>query len=141
MAWDVVRVMKGREGDRTRAVFQTWAERHADRWAGTIWSEAGFRLKSRVRLLCDDWTNYDGNELKYRGRYLLEELAWIVASISLTTDALRDIDEAAVGIAKRWAGGSDAESLSLVVTDWKEAAKLDKKIVFPHGVGTQQARL
>ncbi|KIV99653.1 uncharacterized protein PV09_08710 [Verruconis gallopava] len=141
MAWDVVRVMKGREGDRIRAVLFAWAERHADSWKGSVWSDAGFRLKSRVNLLCDEWSTQDGDELKFRGRDLLEELAWIVATVSLVSDALRDEDEVAVEIAKRWVGGSNVDSLSLSRPDWKEVSKMNKKIVFGSGHPTGQARL
>jgi hypothetical protein len=104
-----------------------------------MWSAAGFRLKTRVRMLCNEWTSYDGDELKYRGRDLLEELAWIVATISLITDALKDNDEVAVEIAKRWSGGSNHESLNLGETNWKNGSRMDKKIVF--GVSNEQARL
>lgn len=140
MAWDVVRVMKGRDGVRTRTAFREWAQRHANSWSGTIWSATGFRIKTRVAIFCENWTEQEADELKFRGRELLEELAWIAATVSLVVDALRDPDEVAIEIARRWAGGSDADSLSLNKPDWRQTSLMDARIVYPN-TASQQARL
>jgi alkylation response protein AidB-like acyl-CoA dehydrogenase len=144
MAWDIVRVVKGREGSKTVAVFKAWANRNGDQWKGTQWEHTGFVLKVRVRTLCDIFASCDSDELKYRGRWLLEELAWIAATISLVTDALKDDDEVASAIAERWAGVAE-DPLGAVKgvaldTTWQDASKMDKKIVFPKQQN-RQARL
>ena len=142
MAWDVVRVMKGREGPGIQESFKAWAERHADAWVGDrTWRDVGSTLKARVGAFCQSWASQDADQLKYRGRQLLEELAWIVATISMVTDAVRDPDAVAVEVAKRWAHGFDPKTSKLSVADWREESNMDRRIVFLDNAAAAPARL
>jgi hypothetical protein len=138
MAWDVVRVVKGRDGGKVQSAFFSWARRHMKQWTAPKWSHAAERMTLELDGLEHMFSSMDGDELKFRGRELLESLAWIVATVSLIADAEKDGNEVAVAIAKRWAHGDGIYPEGR--PSWKEETRLNKMIAFPFD-GTERSRL
>jgi alkylation response protein AidB-like acyl-CoA dehydrogenase len=128
MGADVVRVMKGRDGEAVRKALNSWIQGRFRSW-GATWKEQEETIRAELGRLEEFWTEARGGaeELRWRGRSILEMLAWIVSAVLLVEDAERDGDDVAREVAKRWialkAGSEETQ-------DWKEVAQWDRKIAF-----------
>jgi alkylation response protein AidB-like acyl-CoA dehydrogenase len=127
MADDVARVIKGAQGEKVLKVMREWVH-SATKRGGRV------NLNSERENLLDRWTAWEHQvnssgkeELKWKGRDVMEELDKIVCGCLLVLDAETDGDELARERAKRWV---DRPFKDDKVRDWKAHAAWDKKIVF-----------
>jgi alkylation response protein AidB-like acyl-CoA dehydrogenase len=137
MAHDVVRVMKGRDGEKVRKALNTWIHDLMATWGGE-WVGRKEVIRCELGTLEEMWTEVNTDELKFRGRQLLESLAWIVAAVLLIEDAGRDGDEAAKEKARRWISKKDSDK---PVPVWEKAVVLNRNLVFGHDGKVGSARL
>lgn len=99
MADDVVRVLKGRDGDSVVNALSDWitATTNLARDAAT----AKTFLNSTVELV--EYIRFSNTEnLKLNGRTLLSRLGWLVCGTLLAADAARDGDAVAAEVLRRW---------------------------------------
>jgi alkylation response protein AidB-like acyl-CoA dehydrogenase len=129
MASDVVRVVSGKQGREIRRTFDSWVKRQVDAW-GMEWAHAQEIIQAENGKLGEWFVKMDPQELAYKGRDVLERLAWIVASVMLVEDANTDGDRAAVEIARRWILRREADIETLPGV-WKRDVTLDQQIAFP----------
>jgi alkylation response protein AidB-like acyl-CoA dehydrogenase len=139
MAVDVVRVMKGREGEKVRHALNNWVNNVVTQWGGD-WKSAAELVRAELGKLEEQWLGLIADELKFKGRELLNSLAWIVAAVLTVEDACRDQDIVAAEIARRWIAQKESEG-QRAWKDWKEVAALDRKIVFGCSERTDRSRL
>jgi alkylation response protein AidB-like acyl-CoA dehydrogenase len=141
MATDVVRVMKGREGEHIRKSLNNWVNGMIKHWDDE-WKTAEELVRAELGRLEEMWLGLSAEELKYKGRELLESLAWIVAAVLMVKDAQRDQDVAAAEMARRWIAQKEIEvRRSDTTKDWKEGAILDRLVVFGGSEKINRARL
>jgi alkylation response protein AidB-like acyl-CoA dehydrogenase len=138
MATDVVRVMKGKDGEKTRRELNAWVEYSTKRWHST-WATAQELVRAELGKVEEMWTTLGVEELRFRGRSIMKSLAWIVSAILLIEDAGRSQDGAASELARRWVAQRALDGG--VLTDWTDEAALDQQIVFGHDSRTDRARL
>lgn len=127
MADDVVRVLKGKTGTRAMAVLATWIY---DVWTSCskVFAEQEHAFKAAwvtLRAIIED---KEHEELLFMGRGVLERLEGIVCALLLMADAVRNQDEMAMEVARRWCRsriGSDPHGEE---QDWNELSQMDKKI-------------
>ncbi|PGH08693.1 hypothetical protein AJ80_07814 [Polytolypa hystricis UAMH7299] len=125
MADDVVRVMKGRDGQACSAAVQSWVE-HALQVA----IKHGFVPEAqKLKGLWEGWANdtktKDGERLRWEGRKYMATLERIVCGCLLILDATRDNDPVSREIARRW-----IQPQAELYDSWKVETAWDKKIVF-----------
>lgn len=137
MADDVVRVMKGKVGEKVRRALNSWTSDMMAHWT-VRWSKAKEVIRSELGRLEEMWTQLSVDELKFRGRELLEYLAWIVAAVLLVEDSERDDDETASVRARRWIVKKDPSDSVLA---WEETVDLNRKLVFGHDGRLDGAKL
>jgi alkylation response protein AidB-like acyl-CoA dehydrogenase len=137
MAHDVVRVMKGREGENVRKALNAWVQELMGPWSGK-WDEAKEVVRSELGRLEEMWTQLESEELKFRGRELLESLAWIVAAVLLVEDGEMDGDEVAQARARRWISKKDADAS---MPTWEDTVMLNRKMVFGYHERLSSSRL
>lgn len=128
MASDVVRVMKGRDGEKVKEALRDWVHAKTSQWP-TQWAAASELIHSELSVLFQVWSGLSTESLRAIGRQLLLSLAWIAAAVLLvktaqTEDAGRygDIGEE---LARRWVATKTGEK-----DDLEESLKRDQKIVF-----------
>jgi alkylation response protein AidB-like acyl-CoA dehydrogenase len=126
MAHDVVRVMKGREGEKVRKALNEWITGVMRLWSRK-WDSAKEVVRTELGRVEELWTQLEAEELKFRGRELLESLAWIVAAVLLIEDGERDGDEVASERARRWISKKGADDS---VPAWEDAVVLNRRLVF-----------
>jgi alkylation response protein AidB-like acyl-CoA dehydrogenase len=127
MADDVARVIKGPRGEDVLRVMKEWVHRATKR-GGKV------RLNSERGNMLDRWTAWEDmirhstkEELKWKGRDVMEELDKIVCGCLLVLDAESDGNELSREKAKRWIDRPFKEDK---VRSWEAHAAWDKKIVF-----------
>ncbi|KAL2048528.1 hypothetical protein N7G274_000440 [Stereocaulon virgatum] len=132
MADDTIRVLKGKAGAEVLEVLEKWIDAAFRRW------------ESSSNRMCTDWhitvtecwrrwvTDIRGGKsevLVLRGREIMEDLGWIVSAVLLVEDAMRDGDEVAGEVVRRWVfkrkGVREAEACG-----WEDCVEWDRKIVF-----------
>ena len=132
MADDTIRVLKGKEGQDVMAALGHWVDTTVDKWgiAKSIASEA---CCDAVSLLWRRWTTEvrekDVEELLVGGRNVIEDLGWLVMSILLVEDAIRDANDVSSAVALRWVSKKGDVKRKGPLT-WTEEVGLDRKIVF-----------
>jgi alkylation response protein AidB-like acyl-CoA dehydrogenase len=139
MATDVVRVMKGKEGEKIRKGLNGWVDGLVRQWEGD-WKAAEEIVGAELGRLEEMWLGLGADELKFKGRDLLQSLAWIVAAILLVEDARRDQSVIATETARRWIARKEIEPRT-ESQDWKEVAVLDRRIAFGDGYKKDEAKL
>ena len=137
MADDVARVIKGPQGDKVLKVMREWVY-SATKTGGKV------RLNSERGNLLDRWTAWENmiqsssrEELKWKGRDIMEELDKIVCGCLLVLDAESDGNDLSREKAKRWV---DRPFKDDKVRNWEVHAAWDKKIVFGDAA-SEKARL
>ncbi|KAF2404307.1 acyl-CoA dehydrogenase/oxidase C-terminal [Trichodelitschia bisporula] len=142
MAADVARVVCGREGPLAKRTFVRWVKENTDTWEAE-WEGIRAALGHEVRFLEAIWERGE-EEIKYRGRRVLEGLEWVVAAVLLVEDARRDGNGVAREVAWRWVAyergkSTEREDLERL---WTESAAWDRKIAMGEdGRGATQANL
>jgi alkylation response protein AidB-like acyl-CoA dehydrogenase len=129
MAEDVVRVIHGREGGAARRAFDGWIEARLGSW-GMEWAAMKELVERENQRLKAWFGGMSKEELAYKGRDVLESIAWIVAGIMLVEDARRDADRVATEIARRWILRKEA-NLETLEGAWKHDFSLDRMVAFP----------
>lgn len=141
LADDMVRVVKGREGDK---VLDSLAKLVAAvvGLGGLAGSDVAGKIKTKAEQLMAWVLNATADDLRAEGRKLLADFGWVVCAVLLAVDATRDGDEAAWEVLRRWtrrtdgwpgAGFEKSHVLENVVST--ERLRLDKLIVFgEHGL-------
>ena len=127
MADDVVRVLKGRDGQPLLQAVGAWVNTITSR------HQQSRQLQSVAQQLTELWQTWlqevEGTgkeELKWDGRKVLQDLDLVVCGVLLLFDAARDEDEVAVEVARRWVRRNEkAKGAS-----WQNEAALDRRIVF-----------
>lgn len=137
MGHDVVRVMKGREGEMVRDALHTWMDGKMGQWKGK-WGRVKEVIQTELDRLEEMWMQLGADELKFRGRDLLELLAWIVAAVLLVEDAERDGDEVAALRARRWMAKKSTNDEAIA---WEETVALNRKLVFGRDGLSSSAKL
>jgi alkylation response protein AidB-like acyl-CoA dehydrogenase len=128
MAHDVVRVMKGRDGEKVRSAFHTWVDDLMRGW-NEPWKRAKEVIRAELGRLEELWTTLGVDELRFRGRELLESFAWVVAAVLLVQDSEKDVDEVASEIARRWILRKESSLDPSSARAWRDVVKLDKKLL------------
>lgn len=128
MASDTVRVLKGREGRDAIQALDQWLREGLQRMP----KEAREVVEHRWSALKDSICSTQIEELLYRGRDVMASLEWIVSSVLLNEDAIRDNDRLAMEILARWIGTHDIEAMRALSScrNWRESVALDQDIVF-----------
>jgi len=140
MAEDVVRVVKGRNGEAAQRAFDSWVRTRLGEW-GMEWSALVEILTAENEKLAAWFAGMGKEELAYKGRDVLDSIAWLVAGIMLVEDARRDGDRVATEIARRWILRKQAE-LETLEGLWKRDVSLDQAVAFPPaGEATADAKL
>ena len=136
MADDLVRVLKGRDGSAVLGATERWIVARLERWQERRRSVG--EMTTFGSSVSKEWTHFrelvsekEVEELKFEGRDLMERLAWIVITILLVEDWLRDGDLVALEVASRWM----LKKTIGKAMDWKKEFAMDREIVFgaPHG--------
>lgn len=143
LASDTVRVLTGRQGASVMGSFTSWARQALLRYRDHKRSGALplHRVESEVASFERTMRSGKAESLLYNGRALMNQIAFIVASILLIEDALRDCDEVALVAAQRFA----ATRSDIAFTDeafsenWVDEARLDRKICFDKPLNPGQA--
>ena len=142
IASDVVRVMKGKQGEETRQHLNAWVDSRIKGWSKE-WSHAEELVRAELGKLEEWWVTKDRKELSFLGRDILQLLAWVVGTVLLIEDSTRDGNEISKQIAYRWilAIGSDARALEQHQTSWEETSAWNRKILFGDAASSPTAKL
>jgi hypothetical protein len=139
MAMDVVRVMKGRDGETIRHALNKWVNDVGTQRDGD-WRTATELVRAELGRVEEQWLGLSAEELRFKGRELLESLAWIVAAVLMVQDACSDQDVVAGEMAKRWIAKKEFEG-QRVSKDWKDVVALDRKVAFGMSEKANRSRL
>ena len=134
---DLVRVLKGRDGENVLSTLNGWMETGANLGGDPLREERGTLFRTWV-LWRDTIEKSEKEELKWDGQRIMRDLGWLVCGFLLMVDAARDGDELAVGIARRWvwkvevtrlaAGGGSG--LKQDKRTWEQEASWERRMVF-----------
>jgi alkylation response protein AidB-like acyl-CoA dehydrogenase len=124
MADDVIRVVKGRDGLEVLKSFDAWVKDTMDFQQNHLLGSEVHRLLVIWRTLSKELRDMDKEELKWNGRAIMQDLEVVVCGVLLLLDAVRDHDEVAVEIAKRWMRKDEKAK------GWEREASWDRRIVF-----------
>ena len=124
MADDVIRVVKGRDGLEVLKSFDAWVKDTLDFQQNHLLGSEVRQLLSLWRTLSKELRDTDKEELKWNGRVIMQDLEVVVCAVLLIFDAVRDHDEVAVEIAKRWMKRNEKARA------WEREASWDRRIVF-----------
>lgn len=103
LAWDLVKILKGRKGGDVLKSLNNWIEgAKPSQESAEAW-----------RKWVEGVTTKGEEELLVMGRFVSEELARVVGGVLLEIDASRDNCPVALEVARRWKAGTQ---------DWKEAS-------------------
>lgn len=142
MASDVVRVMKGRDGEQIQRQLNAWVDSRIKSWSRE-WSYAEELVRAELGKLEEWWMSKDKNELNFLGREILQLLTWVVATVLLIEDASRDGSDIAKQFAHRWIAtlGSEASTLERSQTSWQETSAWDRRMLFGNAASAPTAKL
>ncbi|KAI7485066.1 hypothetical protein KC351_g4093 [Hortaea werneckii] len=141
MAADVVRVLKGKDGEKTRSAFLAWISERLDACRDTSNKLEGLdgigeAIDAQKTELKEKWLCLSAEELRYHGRQLMEALFRVVAGILLLDNALMGSpDEAGqskavkIELANRWLNSRN-NYVALGRKLHSQAATLDRGIAF-----------
>jgi len=138
MAADVVRVVKGREGKEVLRALGDWIEAALARWEGA-YREFAEGVTSRFEEFKRVVRELGAEELRWRGRGILETLGWLVCAVLLVEDASSDGDEIALEVARRWIWKGTGKGQN--ERAWKEEAAWDRRVVFGDSEAEERAKL
>jgi len=141
MAADIVRVLKGRDGEKTQSAFFAWISERLD-----VCRDVSNRLEgldgiiqaidAQKTELKEKWLCLSAEELRYHGRHFMEALFRVVAGILLLDNALMGSQDEAgqtkevkVELANRWLNFPD-RTAPLDRNLHSQAAALDREIAF-----------
>ena len=135
MADDMVKVLKGRSGERVMAALSDCVAMTNASSSGGI---AGKMQEERLKIR-NAWTTWmrdveslTARELQVRGRDVMRRLGWVICAALLVADACRDDDMITREVARRWIRWASSEQGP--GGSWQEAVKFDRMIVFPQEV-------
>lgn len=126
LAADVVRVISGKSGEQVRSTFSSWIRNRISNW-GIEWAHAEELIQAENDTLTDWFAGMDKEEMAYKGRDILERIAWIVAAVMMVEDANTDANRVAVEIARRWILRRDAQ-VEAISGAWKRDFSMDWRI-------------
>lgn len=131
MASDVVRVMKGREGEETRRQLNAWIDSRIKSWSKE-WAYAEELVRAELGKLEEWWVNKDRKELSFLGREILQLLAWVIGTVLLIEDSSRDGSDISKQIARQWISslGTEAGALEVGQTSWQETSAWNRRLLF-----------
>jgi hypothetical protein len=129
LAADVVRVLKGKQGQEVRATLDRWVKKMLKGWDSS-WVLAEEVIGAENGKLDDLLSRKSVEELTYMGREVLESLAWLASSIMMVEDSRRDSNSVAAEVARRWIR-QKAEGISTETESWQRRAMMDRQIAFP----------
>ncbi|KAI9699587.1 MAG: hypothetical protein M1820_007086 [Bogoriella megaspora] len=140
MAMDLVRVLKGRDGNVVIDALESWVRLRIGSWQGgsghgmsELEQMIGRRVSAVLSKLVECVRDRDADTLAYMGRELLDGLGWIMGAILLVEDARRDQDPVASEITRRWVVAKELPWLhQLDDVHVHESQSWDKEIVFGH---------
>ncbi|KAF1813383.1 acyl-CoA dehydrogenase/oxidase C-terminal [Eremomyces bilateralis CBS 781.70] len=128
MGTDVARVMKGKGGVPILKALGGWVARNTNTWTEE-WGSAAELVMQEFKRLEEVWIGLQTEELRFRGRELLNSLSWIVSTVCLVGDAQRDNHPVMVEVSKRWIGEKQPKA-SIETENWRSISVLDKLVVF-----------
>lgn len=141
LADDMVRVVKGKEGDKVLDSLVNLVAAVVG-LGGLAGSDVADKIKTKAEQLMAWVLNATADDLRAEGRKLLADFGWVVCAVLLAVDATRDGDEVAWEVLRRWtrrtdgwpgAGFEKSHVPENVVST--ERLRLDKLIVFgEHGL-------
>ncbi|KAI7365060.1 hypothetical protein KC354_g5174 [Hortaea werneckii] len=141
MAADIVRVLKGRDGEKTQSAFFTWIAEKLDVCRDTPNKSEGLdgivnAINAQKTELQEKWLCLSAEELRYHGRQLMEALFRVVAGVLLLDNALMgsqddsgQTKEVKIELANRWLNSRNA-SAPLDRKLRAQNAALDREIAF-----------
>ncbi|KAI6841184.1 hypothetical protein KC340_g8958 [Hortaea werneckii] len=141
MAADIVRVLKGKDGEKTQSAFFAWISERLDVCRDTPNKLEGLdgivhAINAQKTELQEKWLCLSAEELRYHGRQLMEALFRVVAGVLLLDNALmgnRDesgqTEEVKIELANRWLNSRNA-SAPLDRKLHAQNAALDREIAF-----------
>ncbi|KAF2666257.1 acyl-CoA dehydrogenase/oxidase C-terminal [Microthyrium microscopicum] len=129
LAADVVRVVMGRQGRHVKRAFNSWVKTRTGSW-GLEWAGMEELISAERDKLDSWWENMDAEELAYKGKDMLEMIAWIVSSIMMIEDAATDADVVRTEVARRYILRKEAE-LETLPGIWRRDFNMDQRIAFP----------
>ncbi len=130
MADDMLKVLKGRSGQRVMTVLSDWVKAMLPSSGGTssiMHTERGV-VGSAWTSWAQDIDAATTEELQVRGRDVMARLGRIVCAVLLVIDASRDKDTAAIEAVRRWMQSMSPEEGPK--GHWKDAVRLDRIMVF-----------
>ncbi|KAF2840891.1 hypothetical protein M501DRAFT_1001953 [Patellaria atrata CBS 101060] len=143
LADDLIRVLKGRAGEKATGALDSWIDQLLYEWSGLVNQPQGdenlqvAEFRKWVTVLQNAWSDFktfvtrtEEQVLKYRSRYLLEQLNWIICSILLVEDFRKDEDQIAAEVARRWILKSESNVHAETAQDVGKQSYWDKVIVF-----------
>jgi alkylation response protein AidB-like acyl-CoA dehydrogenase len=141
MASDVVRVMKGKDGENVRKQFIEWVNWKIKGWSG-MWKIEEL-VREQLGRLEEWWIKMDVKELRFSGRQILELLAWVTATVLLIDDSRRDEGDVGKLLARQWIStlGVDVDAYTTRPSSWQEFSAWNRKIVFGDVVASVAAKL
>jgi len=141
LASDVVRVMKGKDGEIVRKRFNEWVSWRIKGW-GEKWKIEEL-VRRQLGRLEEWWTKKDIKELRFLGRQILELLAWLTATVLLIEDSRRDESDVGRLLARQWIStlGVDVGAYTTRPGSWEESSAWNRKIVFGDAVASAAAKL
>jgi hypothetical protein len=135
MADDTIRVLKGNKGAEVIIILERWVDAALGRWenpSNGVVADCCIPVSECWKSWVADIKGAKSERLTLRGREIMKNLGWIVSAILLVEDAMRDGDEVAWEVARRWvskkAGVRGAEAAG-----WENCVEWDRRIVFGGG--------
>ncbi|KAI6909548.1 hypothetical protein KC318_g4271 [Hortaea werneckii] len=141
MAADIVRVLKGRDGEKTQSAFFAWISERLEACRAASNRLGGLdgivqAIDAQNAELKEKWICLSAEELRYHGRQLMEALFRVVAGILLLDNALMgsqdesgQTKEVKIELVHRWFNTSH-RSAKLDRQLHAESAALDRQIAF-----------
>ncbi|RMX75430.1 hypothetical protein D0869_11633 [Hortaea werneckii] len=141
MAADTVRVLKGKDGEKTQSAFFTWISERLDACRGGSDNFEGLdgivqTIDAQKTELKEKWLCLSAEELRYHGRQLMEALFRIVAGVLLLDSALTGSQDEAgqtkeikIELVHRWFNTRN-RSAKLDCKLHAQSAALDREIAF-----------
>lgn len=136
MADDLVRVVKGKEGEKALGSVRRLVDGVVST-KGLAGSSTAEAISTRTEQLQDWISKLSADELRAEGRVLLSKLGWVICAALLGLDATQDGDEVAREVLERWVrrtegwpGSGFQESNSEKSPLSSDTLRMDRLIVF-----------